>query len=282
MSTTRGLLGSTSTVALVLCALAAWLVTVSFALDMPAGPGTMGFGLVGFVALWTVMMAAMMLPSISPVVSLYLHRLRSEPAGRVRALRTSALVVGYLSAWACYGIVAFALARLGQELAARSPDEAPWVGAGALVAAGVYQLTPLKEFCLSHCRSPISFLLRYGSLKGRTRDLRVGLHHGALCVGCCWGLMVVLVVVGVMSLGWMAAIAAGVLLEKTWRYGRALSRVLGVALIVLAVFVPAHPELLPGLHQTMSMWAPSLTHQTWASHPIPSGPLRIWSQMAMG
>jgi predicted metal-binding membrane protein len=253
MSTTRGVAGSTSTVVLVLCSLAAWLVTMLYAVDMPAAPGTMGLGVLGFIALWTVMMAAMMLPSVSPVVSLYLYRLRSEPSGSVRGLRTSALVAGYLTAWTCYGFVAFALARLGQELATRSPTVAPWVGAGGLVTAGVYQLTPLKDLCLSHCRSPISFLLHYGSLKGRARDFRVGFHHGAFCVGCCWGLMVVLVAVGVMSLGWMAAIAAVVLLEKTWRHGRALSAALGVALIVFAALVPTHPELLPGLYETMPM-----------------------------
>ena len=254
MSTPRGAaIRSTSVLVLVGCSLAAWLVTVLYAVDMPAAPGTMGLDVLQFVGLWTVMMAAMMLPSISPLVSLYLRRIRSEPSGRVRTLRTSALVAGYLVTWACFGVVAFALARLGDELVTRSPTAAPWVGAGALVAAGVYQLTPLKDFCLSHCRSPVTFLLHYGSLKGRTRDFQIGLRHGLFCVGCCWGLMVVLVVVGIMSLGWMAAIAAAVLLEKTWRHGRALSRALGVALVAFALFVPNHPELLPGLHETTPM-----------------------------
>jgi predicted metal-binding membrane protein len=240
-------------VVLVGCSLAAWIVTVWYAVDMPAAPGTMGLGVLGFVALWTVMMAAMMLPSVHPVVSLYLHRLRSEPSGRVRALRTTGLVAGYLTTWSAFGLVAFGLARAGGELADRSQNVAPWVGAGALVAAGLYQLTPVKDFCLSHCRSPISFLLHYGNVKGRARDFQVGVRHGAFCVGCCWGLMVVLLVVGIMSLGWMAAIATVVLLEKTWRHGPALAKVLGIALIGFAAFVPSHPELLPGLHQTMSI-----------------------------
>jgi predicted metal-binding membrane protein len=254
MSTTRGA-AVRSTTALVLagCSLVAWIVTVVYALDMPAAPGTMGLGVLQFLGLWTVMMAAMMLPSISPLVSLYVRRIRSEQSARSRTLRTGALVAGYLTTWAGFGLVAFVLARLGGELASRAPDVAPWVGAVALATAGVYQLTPLKDFCLSHCRSPVSFLLHFGSLKGRTRDFQVGLRHGAFCVGCCWGLMVVLIVVGIMSLGWMAAIAAAVLLEKTWRHGRALSRALGVALVVLALFVPSHPELLPGLHETMPM-----------------------------
>ena len=127
-----------------------------------------------------------------------------------------------------------------------SPSTATWVGVAALVAAGLYQFTPMKDFCLSHCRSPISFLLHYGNLKGRARDFQVGVRHGAFCVGCCWGLMVVLLVVGIMSLGWMAAIATVVLLEKTWRHGPALSKALGVAIIVFAVFVPSHPGLCQG------------------------------------
>lgn len=252
--TARGaVVRSTSTVVLVGCALAAWIVTVWYAADMPAAPGTMGLGVLGFVGLWTVMMAAMMLPSVHPIVSLYLHRLRSEPVPRVRALRTTGLVAGYLTTWSVVGLVAFGLARAGDELAGRSPDVAPWVGAGALVAAGIYQLTPAKDFCLGHCRSPVAFLLHYGSVKGPARDFQVGVRHGAFCVGCCWGLMVVLLVVGTMNLGWMAAIAAVVLLEKTWRHGRGLSKVLGVAILGFALLVPSHPALLPGLHQTMSM-----------------------------
>lgn len=252
--TARGAaLRSTGTVVLVGCSLAAWVVTVWYAADMPAAPGTMGLGVVGFVVLWTVMMAAMMLPSVHPVVSLYLHSLRGEPSRRVRTLRTTGLVAGYLTAWGAVGLVAFGLARAGDELARRSPGGAPWVGAGALVVAGMYQLTPAKDFCLGHCRSPVSFLLHYGAVKGRARDLRVGVRHGAFCVGCCWGLMVVLLVVGIMSLVWMAAIAGVVLLEKAWRHGVGLSKVLGLAIIGFAVLVPAHPALLPGLHQTMSM-----------------------------
>jgi predicted metal-binding membrane protein len=240
---------STSTIALVCCALAAWLVTVLYAVDMPAAPGTMGLGVLGFIALWTVMMAAMMLPSVSPVVSLYLHRLRSEPSGRVRGMRTTALVAGYLTAWTCYGFVAFALARLGEELATRSPTAAPWVGAGALVLAGAYQLTPLKDFCLSHCRSPIAFLLRYGSLTGRARDFRVGLHHGAFCVGCCWGLMVVLFALGVMSLTWMAVVAGLIFAQKVLPHGEALTRVLAVSLVAAGIWVASAPGTVPGLKE---------------------------------
>ena len=102
-----------------------------------------------------------------------------------------------------------------------------------------------------HCRSPIGFLLHYGNLKGRFRDLRIGFHHGVFCVGCCWGLMLVLIVVGVMNLGWMVAIAAAVLVEKTWARGKAVSIAIGVGLIAFACFVTANPGLVPGLHASM-------------------------------
>lgn len=242
---------STSALVLVACSVVAWLVIVLYATDMPGAPGTRGLGVLEFVGLWTVMMAAVMLPSISPLVALYFSRVRTELSVSAAVVRTTALVAGYLATWASFGVVAFALARAGDVLVTRSPDVAPWVGAGALVAVGLYQLTPLKDFSLTQCRSPISFLLHHGNVEGRGRDFKVGLRQGAFCISCCWGLVVVLVVGGIMSLGWMAGIAAAVLLEKTWRHGRALSIVLGLALVVLALFVPSNPELLPGLCQSL-------------------------------
>ncbi len=198
--------------------------------------------------MWTLMMAAMMLPSVAPVVSLYLRTLRARSNSWARALRSASLVAGYLGAWVSFGILAFAAALAGGGLAADAPHIAPWVGAVVLAGAGVYQLTPLKDRCLSHCRSPLGFLVHFGSYSGRLRDLRVGLYHGGYCVGCCWGLMVVLITVGVMNLGWMAGLAAVVFLEKTWRYGKVVSVGFGLAVIAFACFVPWHPSLIPGLH----------------------------------
>jgi predicted metal-binding membrane protein len=251
MDVQRGVLRSTSSRVLLLAALVAWVLTISATSGMAAEPGTMGRGLAAFLVLWALMMTAMMLPSVSPFAALYLRGLQAESRPVVRGLRVGSLIVGYLAAWTAYGVVAFGLASLGGDLAERSPDAAKWVGAGALVVAGVYQLTPLKDFCLAHCRSPIGFLLHYGNVKGRLKDLRVGFHHGGFCVGCCWGLMLVLIVVGVMNLGWMVVIAATVLVEKTWVYGKAVSIAVGVALITFACFVPTHPGLVPGLHATM-------------------------------
>jgi predicted metal-binding membrane protein len=226
----------------------AWVLTARFASGMPAGPGTMGLELPAFLALWALMMAAMMLPSIAPLVALYARTLRARSTGWTRALRGASLVTGYLAAWVAYGLFAFAAARAGGTLAAHAPRPASWVGAGVLAAAGLYQLTPLKSRCLSRCRSPLGFLMRFGGYAGKLRDLRVGLYHGGYCVGCCWGLMAVLITVGVMNLAWMAGLAGAVLLEKTWRHGKGFGITLGLAMIVFACFVPWHPGLLPGLH----------------------------------
>lgn len=142
---------------------------------------------------------------------------------------------------------------LGAKLSTGSPALAPWIGAALIVAAGIYQLTPLKDFCLRHCRSPMAFLLHVSGYRGRLRDVRVGLYHGAYCIGCCWGLMVVLIVVGVMNVVWMAALTAAILLEKTRKHGRIVSRATGALPIVFACFEPAFPWLLPGLYTAPMM-----------------------------
>jgi predicted metal-binding membrane protein len=105
----------------------------------------------------------------------------------------------------------------------------------------------MKDVCLRHCRSPMMALLHYGTFKGRLRDLRVGIHHGLYCVGCCWGLMIVLVAVGVMNVAAMALLATVIFLEKLWRRGEVLARVVGVAFLVLAAAALFFPELIPAL-----------------------------------
>ncbi|SDK79073.1 Predicted metal-binding integral membrane protein [Arthrobacter sp. ov407] len=239
--------------ALIGCAALAWYLTFVGLTDMSTGPGTMGLGLWGFLGVWTLMMAAMMLPALAPLTSTYLRSIRAVRSRRVRTIRTTGLVGGYLLTWIGFGVVAYAAAALSGLLAEDSANIAPWVGAGVLVAAGAYQLTPLKDFCLRHCRSPVAFLLHVSGYKGRLRDVRVGMYHGVYCVGCCWGLMVVLIAVGVMNLAWMAVLTVVIFLEKTWKYGPTLSRITGVSLIVFALFVPSHPELLPGLYMTSPM-----------------------------
>jgi predicted metal-binding membrane protein len=194
------------------------------------------------------MMAAMMLPSVAPVGSLYLRSVRSDSSGAHRTLRVGGVILGYLGAWTAFGVIAFAAAWAAGRVASEAPAAARWVGAAALAAAGLYQLTPLKDRCLSHCRSPLGFLLHFGGYAGKLRDVRVGIYHGGYCVGCCWALFVVLIAVGVMNLAWMAGLATVIFLEKTWRYGKTLGVAFGIALLILALFVPSHPALVPGLH----------------------------------
>jgi predicted metal-binding membrane protein len=234
--------------ALVILAVAAWFVTVAQARGMGIGPGTMGMDLPIFVGTWVVMMAAMMFPSVAPVAILWTRAISRKETGGVRARRIGEFVAGYLVAWTAFGLVAFAALVATGRLAERAPDVARWLGVGIFALAGTYQLTPLKDVCLRHCRSPIAQLLHYGNVKGPARDLRVGLFHGVYCVGCCWGLMVVLIAVGAMNVAAMAALAAVIALEKLWRRGLGLARVAGLALIVLAVLAAFYPLVLPGLH----------------------------------
>src|SRR5262249_50256496 len=124
---------------------------------------------------------------------------------------------------------------------------------GTLAGCGVYQLAGLKDMCLDHCRSPFGLLLHYGSFRGRTRDLRVGAHHGAYCLGCCWALMVILIAVGVMNLLAMVALAVLILAEKGTPRGEVIARIAGVAAIAFAIAIVWLPWLAPGLQAAHPM-----------------------------
>jgi predicted metal-binding membrane protein len=203
----------------------------------------MGLGLGTFIAIWALMMAAMMLPSVTLFASLY-TRSFTEHRGR----RLAALASGYLLVWSLAAIPAYGLAWLADRLLAGHPAGATALAVVIFAACGIYQLTPLKDRCLARCRSPLGFVLKFGSYRGRSRDLRVGLYHGAFCLACCWGLMALLVAFGLMNLAAMIVLAAIVLVEKTSPWGYRVSRVLGVAALVLAVVVIFRPGLAPGLH----------------------------------
>lgn len=244
----RHLLASATLIAALLSGAAAcWLLNVSMWRDMGSGPGTMGFGLAGFIGFWTTMMAAMMLPSATPTATLYLRSVRARAHGVVRLARSGSLVCGYLTVWAGSGIAAYYAAWGASELAWSEPTIARWAAAAALIVIGAYQLSPLKNRCLAHCRSPLGFLLHVGNFRGPARDFKTGAYHGAFCLGCCWSLMAIFIVVGVMNLAWMAVLAAVIALEKLWRFGPELSRAVGMAIVALALFVPWNPSLVPGM-----------------------------------
>jgi predicted metal-binding membrane protein len=228
----------------------AWVVTLMLTRSMGNGPGTMGLTLAPFLGLWLVMMAAMMLPSVAPVAVLWTRLIAGAPAGSERVLRMSLFLAGYLLVWTSVGAVAFAVLTGTERLLTASPTGAKWLGVVIFVAAGVYQLTPWKDWCLRQCRSPIGALIYYLGFKGRGRDLRVGLHHGATCTGCCWGLMILLVAVGVMNVVAMAALAVVIFAEKLWRHGKPFGQAVGIVLVAAGVLAIWYPWLLPGLHAT--------------------------------
>jgi predicted metal-binding membrane protein len=235
-------------IALCLLAALAWAVTVVQANGMSVGPGTMGLALPAFIALWVVMMAAMMFPSVAPMVIVWIRTVSARSTAWQRIEGVAQFLAGYLIAWAAFGLLAYVALLGAGRLVDVSPTAATWVGAAIFAFAGVYQLTPLKETCLRHCRSPVGSLFHYASFHGPARDLRVGLHHGLYCVACCWGLMLVLVAVGAMNIAVMAALAGVILIEKIWKYGPRFAMVVGAVLLLVAVLAPWHPGLLPGLH----------------------------------
>jgi predicted metal-binding membrane protein len=223
-------------------AAAAWAGTVALSRGMSSMNGTMGLSAVQFVPAWTLMMAAMMLPAVGVTGSIYARTIVIN-----RPARLTGFVAGYLLVWAAAGIPAFGLSALAGHLASHHATVAHAVAVGVFAVAGVYQLTSLKDRCLARCRSPFGLLMRYGSYKGRLRDLRVGMHHGAFCLACCWALMVILIAVGVMNILAMVGLAVLVVGEKLWGRGFLAGRLAGMAALGLAVALIWVPSLAPGL-----------------------------------
>ena len=190
--------------------------------------------------MWWVMMTGMMVPSAVPIVLLFGGVQRRQLAAENPALRVAVFTLGYVIVWGAFSLLA-ATAQWGlSELALLAPMQlaatSAWLGAVLVALAGIYQLTPLKNVCLRHCRAPAEFLSAHWR-RGTTGALRMGIEHGAYCVGCCWLLMGLLFVVGVMNLLWVAGIAAFVLLEKLVPRGEFVARASGVLLLVFAVFL---------------------------------------------
>lgn len=222
----------------------AWVATLVWirAGDMRAMPGTMGMSAASSTAMWALMMAAMMLPSVAPFVDTYQATVTAN-----RPIRLAALAGGYLAVWAAAGLAAYVVAGWFGRVAADDPTAARTVAVATFGVVGIYQLTPLKFRCLSHCRSPLGHLMHYLGFRGRLRDLRAGASHGWFCLGCCWALMVLMIAFGVMNVAAMVALAIVIAVEKTWRHGERFARVVGVGCLVYAVAVVVRPGLAPGL-----------------------------------
>jgi predicted metal-binding membrane protein len=219
----------------------AWWLTADRMAGMDDGPGT-DLGTLGwFLGVWVVMMAAMMLPSVAPTTALYARMARLKGSGTPLAF-----AAGYLLVWGAAGLLAYLLIALGDALAGDAlawQQGGRWLAGGTLLVAAAYELTAVKDACLSKCRSPLAFLLT--GWRDRTSGaLSMGARHGGWCLGCCWALMASLFALGVMSLAWMACFAAVVALEKLLPWRRvpyavaAFLAVLGIALLALPDAVP--------------------------------------------
>lgn len=242
-STPARMSGETLTLVLVAAAAAAWWLTSMMAADMRADSMMAPMSLGSFLVAWALMMAAMMLPAVTPVVRLYQ---RAAAAGRVAP--TGYFVLAYLAVWALSGLPAYLLWRL---LAMPLGEGATWalrLGGATLLVAGAYQLTPLKQACLRHCRSPMSYFMRLrGSLGEPAGAFRAGLLHALYCCGCCVALMAVLVVTAAMNLWWAVLLAIGVFVERNVRWGTAFATGLGVVLLTLGTLVLVSPPFLSNL-----------------------------------
>jgi predicted metal-binding membrane protein len=193
-----------------------------------------------FVPMWLTMMVAMMFPTIAPVVLLHRMVVRRRGEGPIP---TVAFGAGYLVVWTVVGFIPLGI-LVGFRHASSGSGWVLRAGGAVLVVAGLYQFTRWKETCLHVCRTPLGFLLTHDFGTGLLGATRVGAFHGLYCLGCCWALMGVLFVVGLMNLTWMAAIAAVFLAEKNWRHGVGLTRFVGLGLVSFGIVVLAHPAIL--------------------------------------
>jgi predicted metal-binding membrane protein len=211
---------------------------------MDNGPWTGLGSFAWFLGVWVVMMAAMMFPSVAPTIALY-----SRMARQRSVLSPVLFAAGYLLTWAVAGVVAFGI---GVALNSISGDlftwdrAGRWTAGGTLVVAAAYELTPLKDVCLGKCRSPLGALL--GSWRdGPSGAIQMGAKNGAWCVGCCWALMASLFALGIMSVTWMAVVAALIAFEKTVPWRRVASYGTAAVLLALGLLVLTAPRALPGL-----------------------------------
>jgi predicted metal-binding membrane protein len=236
--------------ALLVLSVIGWAITDERMAGMDAGPGTDPGSLGFYVGAWVVMMAAMMFPSIAPMVLTYrMIQARRRDLGEARPGATALFVGGYLISWTAFGLAAYGLLELIRSL---SIDALSWnnggryLAGGVILAAAIYQLTPAKDACLTRCRSPLDFVLGHWR-GGYGGALRMGVEHGAWCVGCCWALMAALFALGVMSVGWMVFVAALIAIEKLLPWKAVANRGIAGLLVALGIAVALAPGQVPGL-----------------------------------
>lgn len=225
-----------------------WLIAASMQTMVMPGAPAMGLSLAGFLLFWTVMMVAMMFPSAAPMVQAY-YAINRRRAKAQTATATIIFLIGYLVLSILSGVAAYALAALSSDVIQHynlSPQMTARLGGGVILAAGLYQLTPIKHLCLSKCGTPISFIMTSWR-QGLRGAFRMGWEHGLYCLGCCWMLFVLLFPLGMMNVMAMAAITVLIFAEKIFRLRRRLARLAGAALIFYGLLVILMPQILPVL-----------------------------------
>jgi len=260
--------------ALLALAALAWLVVVRRMNGMDAGPGT-DPGTLGFYTLsWVVMMAAMMFPSVVPMVLAFSSiQQRRHARGAVQgSASTGVFVAGYLLSWTVFGLAAYAAFTWVRSLSIGAlswSHDGRYLAGAVLVAAAIYQLTPAKDACLRRCRGPLDFVLENWR-EGPLGALRMGALHGAWCVGCCWMLMVALFALGLMSITWMIVLAAAIAAEKLLPSPTTTNRLVAVCLVALGIAVIASPTNVPGLVVPGSAQARQAMHAMNGNQPSPA------------
>jgi predicted metal-binding membrane protein len=241
-------------VAIVLLVLSvlAWLSTIDQAISMNGM--VMGLGQIGgraqgdmspgiFLAMWVTMMVAMMLPTTAPIVLAHLAITRRQGRG---VYPTLVFIAAYLLVWSAIGVVPLIAYKAFAQLTGEAA-QSHWLAALAgtiLIVAGAYQFTGWKQICFDKCQSPFAFIAAHDFGGGAVSALRAGAVHGLFCLGCCWALTAVLLVVGLMNLMWMAGIFALIFVERSWKHGLVLAKIAGVGLLMLGAMIIARPALL--------------------------------------
>lgn len=199
--------------------------------------------------MWSVMMIGMMIPSVAPMILIYARVARQAASRSTPFAPAGWFALGYFLSWTAFAALATSLQWSLERLVLLAPiagPAAPWLGGALLVAAGAYQWTPLKNACLASCQAPLQFIQRHGGFRaGRRSSVTLGLRHGLYCLGCCWALMLLLFVGGVMNLLWIAALGAMVLAENLIP-GRLVQRVAGLAMIAAGLALLTNGKALLG------------------------------------
>lgn len=229
--------------------MAAWagLIWQQMNMDMAMNTPTMGMRAPLFLAVWVLMMVAMMFPTAAPMILTFHQAQAGKRAREGSFVSTWVFVAGYLLVWSLSGVLAYAGALVAEAIAAHarlSGATAARIGGVVIIVAGAYQLSPLKDICLAKCRTPITFILTSWR-NGTIGAVRMGLEHGIVCLGCCWLLFLLLFPLGIMNIAAMALVTLLVFAEKALTSGEHIAKYVGIALILYGVTVLIFPQMLP-------------------------------------